>query len=148
MLEDVGELRTRAVDYLSKIKGISDVNPTGDTDLANGGAVVTARLKENGEDSWGWYYEKGDVKRALFTGEEIAQFIAKTTAGRSFLYNLSAAPPLDVIKICVVSVLTLAFAVAVIAIVARDPDNKSLQVLTGLLGLTLGYFVGKSDKTA
>lgn len=83
MPDDAGDLRTRAVDYLSIIIGIADVNPTGETDLANGGAVVTARLKGNGEDGWGWYYQKGEVKRALFNDEEIAQFVAKTTASRS-----------------------------------------------------------------
>jgi len=35
--------------------------------------------------------------------------------------------------------------IAVICIVGLDPHNPSLQILTGLLGLTLGYFVGKGQ---
>ena len=51
----------------------------------------------------------------------------------------------DLIKLLVVSGLTVMFAIALIYLVITQPENKSLQVLTGLLGLTLGYFVGKSD---
>ena len=48
-------------------------------------------------------------------------------------------------KLFVISILTIIFASAVIYVVIREPDNKSLQVLTGLLGLSIGYFVGKTD---
>jgi hypothetical protein len=51
----------------------------------------------------------------------------------------------DFIKLIVVSVLTFMFAVSVIYVVIAMPENKGLQVLTGLLGLTIGYFVGKGD---
>jgi hypothetical protein len=50
----------------------------------------------------------------------------------------------DFIKLTVISVLTFMFA-SVIYVVIAAPENKSLQVLTGLLGLTIGYFVGKGD---
>ncbi len=63
-------------------------------------------------------------------------------------------PPTDItkkaydigfMKLVVVSILAFMFAISVIYIVISAPDNKSLQVLTGLLGLTIGYFVGKGD---
>lgn len=52
----------------------------------------------------------------------------------------------DILKLYIVTFLTITFSVAVIWIVIRDPENKALQVLSGLLGLTIGYIVGKNDK--
>ena len=54
----------------------------------------------------------------------------------------------DFVKLVVVSFLALMFAGSVIYIAVTAPDNKSLQVLSGLLGLTIGYFVGKGDTPA
>ncbi len=48
----------------------------------------------------------------------------------------------EFIKLMVISILTFMFAIAVTYLVIHTPDNKSLQVLTGLLGLTIGYLVG------
>ena len=53
----------------------------------------------------------------------------------------------DFVKLIVISILTGIFSISVIGIVILNPDNKSLQVLIGLLGLTLGYLVGKGDKS-
>src|ERR1700723_3664670 len=43
----------------------------------------------------------------------------------------------EFIKLIVISTLTFMFAMAVTYLVITTPDNKSLQVLTGLLGLTI-----------
>jgi hypothetical protein len=53
----------------------------------------------------------------------------------------------DLLKIIVVSILTMFFAIAVVYITIFDPDNKALSILNGLLLLTIGYFVGKSEST-
>jgi len=63
-----------------------------------------------------------------------------------FLAQLMRSPSTsEFFKMVTMSILTFIFAIAVIYIVIFNPDNKSLQVLTGLLGLTIGYFVGKAD---
>ena len=51
----------------------------------------------------------------------------------------------DLLKIGVVSVLTILFAIAVVYLIIFDPENKALSILNGLLLLTIGYFVGKSE---
>ena len=48
----------------------------------------------------------------------------------------------DYIRTMVVAVFTLVFGIAVVYVAVWDSKNPSLQVLTGLLGLGLGYFVG------
>ena len=140
------EIRDRASDYLSALKGISDVFPSAIDTLPGEGTLVTNKLKLNGEDSWGWYFEKGDIKKAFFAPEELAQFISSSNIQRPFYDRLLDAPPLELIKTTVVALLTLVFSIAVISIVIAKPENQSLQVLTGLLGLTMGYLVGKGDQ--
>ena len=54
---------------------------------------------------------------------------------------------IEFLKVVVVYILTFMFTVSVVFIVIWQPENKSLQVLTGLLGLTLGYFVGRTERT-
>ena len=146
MASGSGEIRDRASDYLGALKGISDVEPFATDSLPDGGMLVTAKLKNLGDDSWGWYFEKGDIKRAFFAPEELAQFISASSIQRTFGDRLLDAPPLNLIKTTVVSVLTFIFSAAVVFIVIDKPENKSLQVLTGLLGLTIGYLVGKGDQ--
>lgn len=51
---------------------------------------------------------------------------------------------IDYLKLLVTSGLAIMFSLAVIWIVINKPDNQSLQVLTGLAGLTIGYLVGQS----
>lgn len=147
MAGDSNEVRDRASDYLGALKGISAVEPFAIDALPDGGTLVTAKLKNNGDDSWGWYFERGDIKRAFFAPEELAQYISASAIQRTFLGRLLDAPPLELIKATVVSFLTFMFSVAVIYIVISMPDNRSLQVLNGLLGLTIGYLVGKGDRT-
>lgn len=143
---DERQLRQRAREYLERIQNITDVSPITEDFLDGGGWIVTARLKDTGADSWGWYYENGDVQKALFNGEEIAKFISRTTVRRSLGTYVMGTPFLDLAKMIVVALLTIGFSIAVVYLVITKPDNQSLQVLTGLLGLTLGYFVGKVDK--
>ena len=140
------EIRDRASDYLGALKGISAVEPFVTDSMPDGGMLVTTKLKNNGDDSWGWYFEKGDIKRAFFAPEELAQFISASAMQRSFASRLLDAPPLDLIKTVVVATLTFVFSGAAIYIVISMPENKSLQVITGLLGLTIGYLVGKGDQ--
>ena len=52
----------------------------------------------------------------------------------------------DYVKLVVIAVLALSFGAAVLYVVLVQPENKSLNVLTGLLGLTTGYLVGKKEK--
>lgn len=52
----------------------------------------------------------------------------------------------DFVKLVVIAVLALSFGAAVLYVVLMQPENKSLNVLTGLLGLTTGYLVGKKEK--
>lgn len=142
-----GEIRDRAIDYLGALKGISDVEPFVIDSLPDGGMLVTTKLKNKGDDTWGWYFEKGDIKRAFFAPEELAQYISSLAIPRQFVDRLLDAPPLELIKTAVVSFLTLIFSISVIYIVIHSPENKSLQVITGLLGLTIGYLVGKGDQS-
>jgi hypothetical protein len=86
-----------------------------------------------------WYrnyvLETGDQRRVYDTIDKL-------------LTRLSRSPWADpeYVKLMVISLITFLFAVAFIYLVAVQPENKSLQVLTGLLGLMLGYFVGKREK--
>ena len=84
-----------------------------------------------------YVFERGDKVKAYYTIREALR--------DSFTGIIPMWRDQEFIKLLVVAILTAAFATAVIGIVVWDPDNKSLQVLTGLLGLTLGYFVGKGD---
>jgi hypothetical protein len=147
MSEAGGGIRERAEKFLGNIKGITDVKARDKVDeIAGGGKLVTCEIKRNGDNTWGWYFEKDEIKEALFTGEEIAKFIANVVSPKSFVNVISSTPPVELIKLTVVSSLTLLFSIAVILVVVIRPDNPSLQVLTGLLGITIGYFVGKGDK--
>jgi hypothetical protein len=87
------DINERAVMFIEKIKGISEALVITVDDVA-GGLLATLKLKRDGVDSWGWYFEKGEIKKALFTGEEIAKFIAKELSGRgvfsSFLGLINA----------------------------------------------------------
>ena len=69
--------------------------------------------------------------------DQLIPFVSRAPTTRAY--------DIGFIKLAVVSVLAFMFAVSVIYVVISAPDNKSLQVLTGLLGLTIGYFVGKGD---
>jgi hypothetical protein len=52
---------------------------------------------------------------------------------------------LEFLRMSSVIAFTLLFSVAVIWLVFRQPDNKALQILTGFVGLGLGYLVGKAS---
>jgi len=110
-----------------------------------GGDLLTIRDEVNGTRTYGWYFEKGDNSKLLFTGEEIATYIASRSTSNPLMDYVQTTRFPKVVKLAVVAGLAIAFSVAVIFIVIHTPDNKSLQVLTGLAGLTIGYFVGKSD---
>ena len=49
-------------------------------------------------------------------------------------------------KLIFIILITLVTLVAVIFLVIQQPDNKSLQILSGILGLLIGYLVGKRDQ--
>jgi hypothetical protein len=133
----------RAVAFFETLRGVSEPEAAEQVGIA-GGTLVAIRFKRDGLDTWAWYFEKGEIKRALYRGTELAAFIDNQSS-RTIGALIKEMPLQDLIKLTVVSILTFIFAFAVIYIVMRDPENKSLQVLTGLLGLTIGYLVGKVD---
>jgi len=142
--EDDGMIEHRAIQLFDAMKGVTNSQVTARRASA-GGNLLTVKFQRDGMDRWGWYFEKGDVRRPLYNAEEVASFIeAQMTGG--FLAQLMRSPSTsEFFKMVTMSILTFIFAIAVIYIVIFNPDNKSLQVLTGLLGLTIGYFVGKAD---
>jgi hypothetical protein len=108
-------------------------------DVAGGKLYTVVFRGENKEWMENYVFVRGKFIKAYFTVRDV---IVDS--------NNSIVPKWrdqEFIKLAVVSLLTVMFALAVVGIVLWNPDNKSLQVLTGLLGLTLGYFVGKSDST-
>jgi hypothetical protein len=144
--DPIEDEKLRAVQYLQGIKGVSDVQAKASSDISGGGVLVTTSLKRDGRDTWGWYFEKGEIQKALFTGEEIALFISKVVSPKSVRQLIGDTPIIELAKLAVMSFLTLVFSIAVVAIVILNPGNQNLQILTGLLGLTIGYFVGKGDR--
>lgn len=140
-------VQERGVRYLSNMRGITDVSAIRQPEeIAGGGMLVTTQLKREGRDTWGWYYEKGEITKALFTGEEIAKFISQQVAPKTFKEIMRSTPLIELVRMVVISVLTLLFSISVVFVVIRDPQNQSLQILNGLLGLTIGYFIGKVEK--
>jgi hypothetical protein len=137
-------VRTRAIEFFEKLRGVSQPEAAEESNIA-GGILVAVKFKREGVDTWAWYFEKGEIRKPLYRGTELAAFIEGQITPRPFRDLIRATPFQDLIKLTVVSALTVIFAIAVIYIVIDQPDNKSLQVLTGLLGLTIGYFVGKVD---
>ena len=137
-------VRIHAVEFFEKLKGVSEPKAAEQNTIA-GGILVAVRHKKDGTDNWGWHFEKGEIRKSLSRGTDLAMFIEGQMAQKPFSDFIRTTPFLELMKLCVVSVLTILFAIAVIYIVIQEPDNKSLQVLTGLLGLTIGYFVGKTD---
>jgi hypothetical protein len=137
----------RAVEAFATQKNVSNPVAQGESSMA-GGTLVTVKFQRDNRDSWAWYFEKGEVQKVLFRPEDMASFITSQIKPGTLSDLIRSTSFSELIKTIMVSILTLIFAISVILIVARDPDNKSLQVLTGLLGLTIGYFVGKTDKSS
>jgi hypothetical protein len=133
----------RAVAYFEALRGVTVPVSAEQISIA-GGTLVAVNYKKDGVDNWAWYFEKGEIKKAVYRGTELVTFL-DSQSKKTIVDLIKEMPFQDTIKLTMVSTLTIVFACAVIYIVIRDPDNKSLQVLTGLLGLTIGYFVGKVD---
>lgn len=55
-------------------------------------------------------------------------------------------PNLELVRLVAVVCFTLMFGAAVIYVVVQPTENKSVQILTGFVGLGLGYLVGKSPE--
>ena len=107
-------------------------------DLRSGKLYTVTFKGEDGHWRENYVFERGKTLKPYYS---IRDMIKDSTTG-----IIPRATDTEFVKLMVISILTILFAVAVVWIVAVNPENKSLQVLTGLLGLTLGYFVGKGDK--
>ena len=105
------------------------------------GSMYTVVYKGQ-DDIWreDYVFEIGETRRAYHEVSTLVLDPLNNVIARQY--------STDFIKLIVVSLLTLMFATSVIYLAISAPENKSLQVLTGLLGLTIGYFVGKVDPPA
>jgi hypothetical protein len=110
----------------------------GDPRPLGSGKLYSVKFKGS-DDVWheNYVFERGSDRRAYWSLHDLI-LDSNTNLVPTFRDP-------DYLKLVVVCGLTVLLIIAVILIVAFEQENKSLQVLTGLLGLTLGYLVGKGD---
>jgi hypothetical protein len=138
-------VENRAIESFEALKGVSGAGFREKVNVAGGTLVAVRHKGDDGKDSFGWYFEKGEIKTNLRNTTEVARFIEGQIATNPFSEVVRRTPFPELAKIAVISVLALILLFAVIYIVINNPENKSLQVLAGLLGLTIGYFAGRVD---
>jgi len=138
-------LEKRAIESFEALKGVEGAEFREKVKIAGGTLVGVRHKGDDGKDRFGRYFENGEIKTNLKNTTEVARFIEGQIAPRPFAEFIRTTPFPELAKLTVVSVLAFILLVAVIYLVIQQPENKSLQVLTGLFGLTLGYFVGKAD---
>jgi hypothetical protein len=135
-------IEDRGVRYFDTLKGVSNAEATAKLEVA-GGTLVTIKHQKDGKDAWAWYFEDSKTQVALKNTLETAGFIEGRLKPLSFTRLISETTFPELVKLGVMSVLAIVFAFATVYLVIKEPDNKSVQLITGLLGLTLGYFLGK-----
>jgi hypothetical protein len=76
-------VRIHAVEFFEKLKGVSEPKAAEQNTIA-GGILVAVRHKKDGTDNWGWYFEKGEIRKSLSRGTDLAMFIEGQMAQKPF----------------------------------------------------------------
>lgn len=145
-------IEQRAEDYIKGIRNATTLKPRKARPIA-GGQMVTVEYYINGDNKvhWEWYYEKNGLVTTVSSGEEIADLVESQMPTKRIRDKLVPdTTTFEGLKTIVMAIMALLFALAVI-IASLWPsltNSSSLQILNGLLGLTLGFFVGKGDAKA
>lgn len=104
-----------------------------------GGANIYTVVFKGADGEWreNYVYERGNRRiayhniRELLMSRDNDLFPSETN--------------LDLIRLWAVIAFTTIFGIAVVYLVITSPDNKSIQFLTGFVGLGIGYLVGNKS---
>jgi len=101
-----------------------------------GGANIYRVSFKGADGVWreNYVYERGNKRIAYYNIRELLM------SRDNDLFPSEA--NLDLIRLWAVIVFTTIFGIAVIYFVKTSPENKSIQFLTGFVGLGIGYLVG------
>jgi hypothetical protein len=135
----------RALELFEKSGRGSGAKATEQINVA-GGILVRLKYKRDEKDKYAWYFEKGRIRRLLDRTMQVALAIEGELGQKSFLEFVMASPFPEIIKLIVVSLLTITLLIAIIYIATHPPENKSFPLLTGLFGFLCSYFVGRKPQ--
>lgn len=101
-----------------------------------GGANIYRVVFQGRDGVWreNYVYERGNKRIAYYNIRELLM------SRDNDLFPSEA--NLDLVRLWAVIAFTTIFGIAVIYLVIRSPENKSIQFLTGFVGLGIGYLVG------
>jgi hypothetical protein len=110
----------------------------GPYDIGTGNIYTVSFIGENKEWRSNFVYERPG--KELLAYSDLRDMLLDRSNGLITSY-----PSIEFIKVLAVILLALILTGAVIGIVWQNQDNKNLTLLTGFLGSTIGYLIGKSD---